>query len=116
MNKRVEGQQRWKELLQAQVASGLSVEQFCLRQKICRTSFYARRKRLSKPVGGQGFTRIKVSDRLIGGLKELTAAAPVGGKYFLSGVRIYVPNGYHIETSGCDEDILRRVLGVVQSV
>jgi hypothetical protein len=45
MNKRVGDDHRRRKLVQAQVVSGLSVERFCRVKKICKTSFYAWRKR-----------------------------------------------------------------------
>jgi putative transposase len=43
----------WRELLEHQVKSGLSVEAFCGREDIARGSFYVWRSRLRRESGGE---------------------------------------------------------------
>jgi hypothetical protein len=116
MNIRIQGQQRWQELMQAQVASGLSVEIFCHSQKICRTSFYAWRKRLGKAKGPSAPAlpaRYEVkggeAEKLTKGFMRLMPPAAES-----RGIRIETANGYKVDTGYGGVEGLREVLQVLQ--
>lgn len=111
MNKRIEGREEQEKMLKAQKQSGLSVKAFCLREKICKSSLYDWRKRLSN-FSSQGFMQVMSDDV---SRKPLVPGYDAKRNY-LTGVRIALLNGYTVEVNGCDEDILLSILEVVKRV
>lgn len=111
---RIRTQRRWRKVVEAQQSSSLSPGQYCSKENICPTSFYAWRKRLgmkqevpttalpdSEDSGpgqsSKGFMRIKPPG---------TAA--------LGGIRIEIPNGWCVQTDYRGEDGLKRLLEILR--
>jgi len=120
---RIGDDHRRKKLVQAQVVSGLSVERFCRVKKICKTSFYAWRKRfgiasksaahvlpvaviIRKDVPTKNFTE---------GFMRITPpkAGPAPETITLC---IETNNGYKINTGFGGKDGLKELLQVLRSL
>jgi hypothetical protein len=54
---------RWRQRIEAQQASGLSVGEFCRRESINRSRFYLWRRRIASAAGG-GFVAVNVASSL----------------------------------------------------
>ena len=101
---------RWREAVSAQKAGGLSPGEYCRKERICRTSFYAWRKRLGMstwPGAGvklsKGFMRLMPPATLVA---ELAAA--------MAAIRIETPNGYRVDAGCAGEAGLKSVLNVLR--
>ena len=95
---------RWREVVLAQKASGLEPVEYCRKEELCRTSFYAWRKRLGliqDPRAG-----VKLSKGFIRLMAPVSAMA--------AGIRIETPNGYRVEAGHAGEDGLKSVLEVLK--
>ena len=117
MGKRILNQRRWLKIILAQQASGLKPGEFCSKENICPTSFYAWRKRLGlvseastgalapdagdeKPVsdhGPKGFMRV---------VAPQTEASRV--------IRIELPNGYRVAMDDVGQDGLKKLLELLR--
>ncbi len=105
--KSVEKERHWREILQRQSGSGLSVRRFCAGEGISEPSFYAWRKRLrersdgNRRLGRCGAEASDNSESFVP-LKLLDAAAPL---------EIVHPLGYRVHLSGDVNPVaLREVL------
>ena len=95
---------RWREVVLAQKASGLEPVEYCRKEELCRTSFYAWRKRLGMaegPVAG-----VKLAK---GFMRLMPPASAMAG-----GIRIETPNGYRVEALDVGEGGLKSVLEVLK--
>ena len=119
MNKRIGDDHRREKLVQAQVVSGLSVERFCRVKKICKTSFYAWRKRF-------GIVPKSAAHALP---TTMIINKDVPEKNFSEGFMRIIPpvpetiplcietnNGYKINTVYGDKDRLKELLQVLRSL
>lgn len=52
--RRALGALRWREILGRFEGAGTTVEQFCAREGVCKSSFYHWRSQLGMPIGGAG--------------------------------------------------------------
>ena len=101
---------RWREAVSAQKASGSGPGEYCRKERICLTSFYAWRKRLGMskwPAAGvklsKGFMRLMPPAPLV--------AEPVAA---MAAIRIETPNGYQVDAGYEGEDGLKSVLNVLR--
>lgn len=117
----------WRDRLQRQQGSGLSVREFCVRHCLAETAFYFWRAEIERrnsesgpsPVGGQRSPRERVKQA-----NTLTKKTPAGRSKFLpvavtnlaaaSPVEITLPSGIVLRVGrDCDRKTLRTVLGAV---
>jgi putative transposase len=73
MRDRTRTRQRWRQRLEAQQASGLSIPEFCSREGIHKASFYRWRHRLAS-VAGAGFVEVQVAPAASSGAVVTPAA------------------------------------------
>lgn len=108
--KHVEKQSRWRDIVERQAGSGLSIRGFCASEKISEASFYAWRKKLRRRTGNRtrGSRTMSQreeapdSDRLFVPLRLLDTAATL---------EIVHPHGYRIQLTGDVNPVaLRQVL------
>lgn len=101
----------WRELMQRQAESGLSVRQFCVREGVSEPSFYAWRQRL-----GGGWKR-KAE-----GASGRAAGLATNGREFIplelieasAALELIHPRGYRIRVTGpIDASNLQRLLDVL---
>lgn len=103
---------RWREILRRQADSGVSICQFCARERLSEPSFYAWRKRLREPVkeGRQSGAAGRGQQSNHGPLflpVKLFDSAPA--------MEIIHPLGYRIQLTGeVDRIALRRVLETLE--
>ena len=101
---------RWQEAVSAQKSSGSDPREYCRKERMCLTSFYAWRKRLGMSKGpaagvklSKGFMRLMPPAPLV---MEPTAA--------MAAVRIETPNGYRVDAGYAGEDGLKSVLSLLR--
>ena len=95
---------RWREMVLAQKASGSGPGEYCRKEEICLTSFYGWRKRL-------GMTQDSTADmKLSKGFMRLMAPASA----MAAGICIETPNGYRVEAGHAGEGGLKSVLEVLK--
>jgi hypothetical protein len=97
----------------AQEKSGLSVKEFCLAENLCRTSFYAIRKRLGMSKGSMAtLPALKEgkTERVTKGFLRLT---PPTAK---EAICIETPNGYKVNAGYFGEDGLKSLLQVLRAL
>ena len=119
MNKRISDNHRRKELIQAQVVSGLSVERFCRVKKICKTSFYAWRKhfRIAKELVAPALPSAVIPNK-----NALKRNLPDGFMRIIpplietTSLCLETPNGYKITVGYVVKDGLKDLLGVLRSL
>lgn len=108
--KHIEKQARWREILDRQPGSGLSIRGFCASEKISEASFYAWRKKLRRRAGDRTQSPRTMSQReeapssegLFVPLRLLDTAATL---------EIVHPLGYRIQLTGDVNPVsLRQVL------
>lgn len=107
-----EKQLYWREMIDRQAGSGLSVRRFCAAERVSEPSFYAWRRKLGKAKGG--VKRSRPSSRRRSG--------PGGGRQFIplqllessGAVEVVHPLGYRIRVTGeVNARDLQRVLDVL---
>lgn len=101
---------RWRELVNRQAGSGLSIREFCAKVGVSQPSFYAWRQRLQE-VAGNGRRSAKSGDPVDKSafipLKLLDAAAML---------EVVHPLGYQVRITGAvDTATLKRVLDVLDA-
>jgi hypothetical protein len=112
MSKATQARIHWIEVISRQRASGQGVAEFCRREAVAASSFYAWRRRLGEaqaPVdsGGSAFVEITTTAR------EPGTVGDGGG----SGVEVHLGNGRRIGGGRCfDPPTLRRVLAVLEKM
>lgn len=91
---------KWQRLIDGQRESGMSVKAYCRKKKVPDSGFYIWRKRLSdRNIPENGFIQLPAP-------KAITPPA----------FEIQTPNGYSLKiSSGLDEDLLTRVLGILRA-
>ena len=108
-----EAQRRWRDLVERQAASGLSVRQFCEQERISLPSFYAWRGRLRQRTGiamrssatGRGRQEPRTRGEFIP-LKLLEAPAAW---------EVVHPDGYRVRVSGqVNATALQCIVGVLE--
>ena len=116
--KNIEKELRWRDILNRQPGSGLSVRQFCAEEGVSEPSFYAWRKRLTKR---RGPTRSRTSGGRVEkpkndqGFIPLKLVEPASGlEEAASGLEVVHPLGYRVRVSGeVNVTSLQRVLDVL---
>ena len=71
-------QQQWQSLIQQQLQSGLTVEQFCRQQKLSTSSFYKYRQLLSI---SSSFTKVSVQSQTVQNIvssEQIKLQLPIG--------------------------------------
>lgn len=118
MNAKIKSKERWIELIQAHKASGLRVEEFCLRENICRTSFYSWRRGLgmakehgARPPSPEHSNKNGMAERMSKGFMRVMP--PVNK---LTGICIETSNGYKVDTGYDGIDGLKDVLQVLRAL
>ena len=106
MGHRISTEQRWRELVMAQQSSGTPPVKYCREENICRTSFYAWRKRLGM-ANAPAAPAVSVS-------KGFMRLRPPTTE--VRGIRIETPNGYCVQTWPMGEDGLRNVLEMLRGL
>lgn len=105
-SKSVEKELLWREILNRQVDSGLSVRQFCLTHAVSLQSFYAWRRRLRTPLDA-GTTATKAT---AAPLESRRLFVPLQVLDTTSRLEIIHPSGCRIQVSGeVDMITLQRV-------
>lgn len=102
----------WKKAIQEQPKSGLTIADYCQRENLPRTSFFAWRSRL---LDKKGFTRTDAGIKIKKHLPILAAAdrnLPANDES-PSVIKICTPNGYSVEITNCNSGNLRPVLSVL---
>lgn len=102
---------KWQTIINAQERSGLDVIAYCAEKKICRSSFYARRKQLSKADDKKpGFLRLLSSSRpLMDSLNALTVPAQPP-------ISIRTPNGYQLAIHLSSKNGLGELLEILKNL
>jgi hypothetical protein len=119
----------WRDTLQRQEASGLSVREFCARHSLAETAFYSWRAEIQRRNQESGRSAIRSQrESRVRAMKAASlkakAASPAGRPKFLpvavtnvataSFVEIALPSGVLVRVGGdCDRQTLRTVLGAV---
>lgn len=102
----------WREILDRQAGSGLSVRRFCATERVSEPSFYAWRKKLSKAQGGMKQSQ-PTSRRRIGPDNE-QQFIPLQLLESSGAVEVVHPLGYRIRVTGeVSASNLQRVLDVL---
>ena len=93
----------WREVVEKQKTSGLSIAEYCRNQQIRSNVFYAWRRRIQKrQVVKPGFIELRSSASSVSGTD--------------TGIRIVTATGFHIEVNrGFDPLTLRSVLACLTS-
>jgi len=117
MGKRILNQRRWRKIILAQQASGLKPGEFCSKENICLTSFYAWRKRLGlvpeaptsalQPDAGD---EKPVPDHGPKGFMQVTPPYIEASR----GIRIELPNGYRVAMDDVGQDGLKKLLELLR--
>lgn len=113
---------RWTQIISRQRASGLGVAQFCRREGLAPSTFFAWRRRLGEAGGDDGGGVALHSDSGGAAFVEVVAAeqnAEAGslGIASASGVEICLCNGRRIAVARCfDQETLGRVLAVLEQM
>lgn len=112
--KKSEKELYWQDVLDRQAGSGLSVRQFCAKERVSEPSFYAWRRKLGGPKNGRGrrgttSRRVSVS----GNGKEFIPLKLVDGS---SKLEVIHPRGYRVQVTGEVNAVdLQRVLDVLDA-
>jgi transposase-like protein len=106
----------WREQVQGQAASGLSVGAYCRRHRLRPSAFYYWRRALAKGgrPGGEGFVPVTVADETTGpaGAMQRPTDRGQGGR-----IEILLANGRRVRVTGrVDRQALAAVLAVVEGV
>ena len=116
-------QRKWQRLADAQGKSGLSVNAFCTKRRICSTHFYARRKELrilrqDKPQSG--FIRLTAGNSFSDHNKSMLPVQKIRPPLIVHRdplpVRIQTPNGYSVEAVLANDSELAKVFGLLKSL
>lgn len=109
--KNIERELRWRELVDRQASSGLSVRAFCSELGISQPSFYAWRKRLrGRESADRRGDRPSVKKEAEGGSKFI----PVRLLESVSSLVVVHPLGYQVRVTGdVNLTVLRQVLDVL---
>ena len=110
--KNVEKELYWRELVNRQASSGLSIQQFCANEGISRPSFYALRRRLREDENYE--TRRRESRPREDGHDGKREFIPLKLLEWPCGLEIIHPHGYQVRvTGGVDAHALRQVLDLL---
>jgi transposase-like protein len=95
---------RWREVLERQRASGLSVAAFCRRHGLSAASLYAWRRRLSVAAPGPAFVEAKLTD--------VPAPAEAAGV-----VEVWLRGGRRVRVgSGFDPQLLKELVAALEGM
>ena len=114
MNKWIIGNDAWRELFIAQEASGLGVKEFCKNERVCKTSFYDKRREFGRTTGQdlQEEHKIPKASNNANGFIRLKSPVRVEPTLPISTIRIETPNGYAV--TGYAGNDLRSCLEVLK--
>jgi transposase len=106
----------WREKVQGQTASGLSVGAYCRRHRLRSSAFYYWRRALAKRGRGAGaaFVPVTVADETTGpaGAMQRPTNSGQGGR-----IEILLANGRRVRVTGpVDREALAAVLAVVEGI
>jgi len=104
----------WRDVFKRQAESGLSIRQFCSRERISQPSFYAWRRKLPERVGRKAGDPIS---------RQRRDAATNAGKFIAlklvdtaSALEVIHPRGCRVRITGnVDPTVLRHVLDVLDA-
>ena len=103
---------RWREIVNRQAGSGLSIRQYCANEGISQPSFYAWRKRLRDCKHDERVARS--SSRRTDGLGDSRDFIPLELRAPASALEVIHPLGYQVRVTGeVDLMALRQVLEVL---
>ena len=107
--KSLEKEQYWQELVNRQSGSGLSIRQFCAKERISQPSFYAWRKKFrERRDDGRASKGCRVAPTGDGGFIPLKLGTPA------SALEVIHPLGFQVRVTGeVNTDALRQVLDVL---
>ena len=114
-------QQRWRERIEAQRSSGLSVAEFCHREGIGKAGFYYWKRRVGAG-SAEGFLELKVasSPRMEPGARAeansvAASSLPLAGG--CSAIGLHLANGRMLVVPvGFDRDHLARLVAAVEAI
>ena len=107
MSKATEARKHWIEVISRQRASGLGVAEFCRRQGVAASSFFAWRRRLGDSVAAGDFAA--------SAFVEVTAARESAGN--ASGVEVHLGNGRRIGVGrSFDQETLCQVVAALEKL
>jgi len=116
---------RWIEIIGRQRASGLGVDQFCRREGLAPSTFFAWRRRLNEAGGrddpGSGVRHTDSAGaafvEVVAASEAAEAAGSCGASLTASGVEVRLGNGRRIGVARCfDPQTLGRVLAVLEQM
>jgi hypothetical protein len=96
----------WREAILAQRKSGLNISAFCEQRKLCRPSFFVRRKQL-------GLMKETAQEGKSKGFRRIQPPIPMGPTAELRAV-IETPNGYRVHAGLIGAEELKSVLDVIK--
>lgn len=113
-SRRVERELHWRNVLERQAGSGLSIRQFCAQEGIGQPSFYAWRRRLGgRPNGGAGSPRARRKSAGTSGGSEFISLRLLDAA---STLELVHPHGCRLRiTGGVDPSVLQQVLDVLDA-
>jgi hypothetical protein len=111
-NQSSEKQLYWREMINRQAGSGVSVRQFCVAERVSEPSFYAWRRKLGKAKGV--VKRSRTSSRRPSGARNGQEFIPLKLLEASGAVEVVHPLGYRIRVTGeVNARDLERVLDVL---
>lgn len=103
---------RWRDILRRQTGSGLSIRQFCAKERVSEPSFYAWRKKLRGRVSRKASSR--TSSRQVDDARNGRAFIPLKLLDASSALEVIHPLGYRVRVSGeVNVTALQHVLDVL---
>ena len=113
-------EQRWRERIAEQAASGLTVRDFCRREQLPESAFYFWRREVARRAAERKAKLPARRKRRTGakvGVLSPPRFLPVTSEAFgFAGIEIMLADGRRVRvTGGCDVETLRQVLAVLEN-